>query len=239
MNAPTPIWQSIAHSLKGEIAAGQYRPGDKLPSESDLARRFGVNRHTVRRALSDLSEKGLVRSRRGSGVFVRDVATEYPLGRRVRFQSNINALGHSARRKFLHLETRCASEEETKALDLSPGDEVHVCEGLSYRDDSPIAAFRSVFPAGPLPDLPAQLRQTSSVTKALAACGVSDYMRVSTRLSAEAAGHLQALHLNLPEGAPLLRSVSVNVDMSGKPVEYGTTWFAGDRVVLTVSPDQD
>ena len=45
-----------------------------------------------------------------------------------------------------------------------------------------------------------------------------------------------AAQLRLPEGAPILRSVAVNIDAAGQPVEYGTTWFAGDRVTLTVSP---
>ena len=46
-----------------------------------------------------------------------------------------------------------------------------------------------------------------------------------------------ATHLQLAQGAPILRSVGVNVDPEGQPVEYGSTWFAGDRVTLTVVPD--
>ena len=68
----------------------------------------------------------------------------------------------------------------------------------------------------------------------LAAVGVSDYTRRSTRLSAEAADPVQAGHLRLRPGAPLLRTVSVNVDPAGRPVEYGRSWFAGERVQLTV-----
>ena len=59
-------------------------------------------------------------------------------------------------------------------------------------------------------------------------------MRVSTRLTAVRASATQALHLHLSEGDPLLRSSGVNVDDAGTPVEYGRTWFAGDRVTLTV-----
>jgi GntR family transcriptional regulator, phosphonate transport system regulatory protein len=66
---------------------------------------------------------------------------------------------------------------------------------------------------------------------------VPDYTRASTRLTAVAATATQGLHLRLPEGAPLLRSVAVNVDAEGRPVEYGHTWFAGDRVTLTVGSD--
>jgi GntR family phosphonate transport system transcriptional regulator len=63
---------------------------------------------------------------------------------------------------------------------------------------------------------------------------VPDYVRVSTRLQAVAATAVQAGLLRVAEGAPLLRSVAVNADLKGVPVEYGTTWFAGERVALTV-----
>jgi GntR family phosphonate transport system transcriptional regulator len=77
----------------------------------------------------------------------------------------------------------------------------------------------------------------SSVTAALAACGITDYIRSETRITAKLATPLQALALLVPEGAAVLRSASVNVDGARVPVEYGVTWFAGDRVTLTVAPE--
>ena len=65
--ARSPIWKSIAATIGDEIAKGHYGPGDKLPTEAALSARFGVNRHTVRHALSDMAERGLVRARRGAG----------------------------------------------------------------------------------------------------------------------------------------------------------------------------
>ena len=76
-----------------------------------------------------------------------------------------------------------------------------------------------------------------SITAALAEAGVADYTRASTRLTATLADTVQALHLRLAPGAPLLMSVTVNVDSARQRVEFGTTWFAGDRVALTVKPD--
>lgn len=102
----TPIWSSIAAALKGEIAAGTYAQGTKLPTEAQLALRFGVNRHTVRRALGALAEVGLVQPRRGAGVFVTSVPTDYPLGRRVRFHQNVLANGRTPSRRMLRTETR-------------------------------------------------------------------------------------------------------------------------------------
>ena len=66
---------------------------------------------------------------------------------------------------------------------------------------------------------------------------MTDYTRAETRITAKLATPLQALALQVPEGAAVLRSTAVNVDAVGVAVEYGVTWFAGDRVTLTVAMD--
>lgn len=233
--AHTPIWKSIAATLTSEIADGQYAPGDKLPTEASLATRFGVNRHTVRHALAAMADDGLVHARRGAGVFVAQTPTDYPIGRRVRFHQNLKAAGRVPAKEILVLETRTASPRECEALELTKGDLVHVYEGLSLADGQPIAIFRSVFPAARFPTLLEDLRDTRSVTTALNRNGISDYTRASTRLTAKQATPTQGLHLRVSEHAPILRTVGINIDEAGQPIEYGHTWFAGDRVTLTIS----
>ncbi|MEQ9240898.1 phosphonate metabolism transcriptional regulator PhnF [Roseovarius indicus] len=231
----TPIWKSIHDTLLRDISERRYAPGDKLPTEAALARRFGVNRHTVRRALATLAEDGLVHARRGAGVFVAQSHTDYPIGKRVRFHQNLRAAGHLPGKQLLAMETRAADTTEAELLTLTQGDPVHVYEGLSLSDGQPVALFQSVFPAARFPGLPEALTRLRSVTAALADQGLDDYTRAWTRLNAKLATPTQALHLQLREGAPLLRTISLNIDADGKPVEYGRTWFSGDRVTLTVA----
>ncbi|MDP4033789.1 MAG: phosphonate metabolism transcriptional regulator PhnF [Pseudorhodobacter sp.] len=231
------LWQDIAATISAEIAAGHYRPGDKLPTEAALAARFGVNRHTVRHALAAMATAGAVHSRRGAGVFVAARLTDYPLGRRVRFHQNVAASGRTPSRRITRAETLPASAKEAEALGLSPGAAVHVVEGVSLADGQPLAVFRSVFPAARFPGLLQHMAETNSATAALAACGVTDYTRVSTRITAKLAPATLALALQVAPGAPILRSVALNADAGGQAVEFGTTWFAGDRVTLTVAPD--
>ncbi|MEX0316473.1 MAG: phosphonate metabolism transcriptional regulator PhnF [Ruegeria sp.] len=231
----TPVWKSIALSLTSDIAEGRYGTGDRLPTEAQLSATHGVNRHTVRRALAEMAEQGLVHARRGAGVFVAARPTEYPIGKRVRYHQNISASGKIPGKKILSLTTRAADETEAEALELHPGDPIHVYDGLSLADGQPIAVFQSVFPAARFPDLLTALTETQSVTKALRMNGVADYTRISTRLTARQASVTQALHLRLSEGAPVLHSVGINADPDGRPVEYGRTWFAGERVTLTLT----
>jgi len=233
-SAKTPIWKAIADTLRSDLAEGRYTSGDKLPTEAALAERFGVNRHTVRHGISALVGEGLIRTRRGAGAFVAATPTDYPIGRRVRFHENLIAAGRRPEKRVLDVEERAATESEARALQIASGDPVCAYHGLSLADGQPIAVFESLFPLAYLPDISTALGKISSVTEALRAVGVSDYTRASTRLTAVRATATQALHLQLAEGDPLLRSSGVNVDETGQPVEYGRTWFAGDRVTLTL-----
>ena len=232
--AKTPIWKAIAEALRSDLAEGRYSPGDRLPTESALADRFGVNRHTVRHGISALVDEGLVRTRRGAGAFVAATPTDYPIGKRVRFHENLIAAGRRPEKRVLALEQRAATMGEAKALQIAPGDPVCSYQGLSLADGQPIAVFESLFPLTRLAGITAALERTSSVTEALRAIGIADYLRASTRLTAVRASATQALILHLTEGDPLLRSSGVNESVGGEPVEYGRTWFAGDRVTLTL-----
>ncbi|MGB3246308.1 MAG: phosphonate metabolism transcriptional regulator PhnF [Sulfitobacter sp.] len=237
MTFRTPIWKAIATSLRSDITDGLYGAGDKLPTESILAARFGVNRHTVRHALAALADDGLVYARRGSGVFVTTTPTDYPIGRRVRFHQNLRAAGRTPAKQVLLLETRAAHPAEADALQMPHHARVHVYEGLSLAEDRPIALFRSVFPADKFPDLLTHLGKDPSVTAALRHFGISDYTRASTRVNAKLATATQALHLQIAEHAPVLRTISVNADPDGRPIEVGRTWFAGDKVTLTYTDE--
>ena len=233
----TPVWKSIETALLHDIAAARYTPGDKLPTETALSHRFGVNRHTVRRALASLADQGVVHARRGAGVFVTLTPTDYPIGRRVRFHHNLQAAGHLPERRMLSAEARGADAREAEALNLPQGTPLHVCDGLSLSDGQPIAVFRSAFPAERFADMPAVLGRVHSVTRAFAEHGIADYTRAWTRLTARLASATQALHLKIREGDAILRTDAVNIDPDGTPIEYGRTWFAGDRVTLTLSAE--
>ncbi len=234
MTDPAPLWISITDTLRSEIAQGTWRAGARLPSEAQLATRFDVNRHTVRRALQALAEEGFVQSRRGAGVFVRAKPVRYPIGRRTRFRQNLLSAGRSPSRKLLGVTLQAASTHEARALKLEDGAPVHVMEAVSFADELPMSLARSVFCARRFPDLGDGLRKLVSVTEALSQAGVSDYMRASTRLTGHNADSLQARHLEITVGDALILSEAINIDDAGQPVEFGQTYFVGARVELVL-----
>src|SRR3990167_6624506 len=92
-----PLWREIYHNLERQILARELTPGDKLPTEFELSRQFMVNRHTVRRALSDLQDKGIVESTQGRGSYVRRPAAPMRLQRRPRFTERVLERGRTPR----------------------------------------------------------------------------------------------------------------------------------------------
>ncbi len=235
-DADLPLWRQIADTLRDEIAAG-LACGTRLPTEAQLARRFGVNRHTVRRALAALAEEGHVYARRGAGVFVITPAMEYPLTRRTRFTETIAASGRVPGRTILMVQPFAATAAEAEALNLKRDAPVLRVEGTSRSDGITISHFRSAFPLQRLPGLEAAFADGMGVTQALAACGVAEYTRAWTRLDARLADSLLAGHLQMRPGGAVIRSESLNQGPDGVPVEYGITHFAGNRVTLTVTPE--
>jgi len=230
----TPLWRQIADRIAAEIAEGM-RPGDKLPTEAQFAVRFGVNRHTIRHALSALVDTGAIHTRRGAGAFVAAQPTEYPLTRRMRFHRALSATGRVPGRRILGTQTGPASMTEAEALQIQPGDPVLRVEGLTLSDGVTIGHFRSSFPADRLPGMQQALASGLGISGALAQCGVSDHLRAWTRLSARAADAILAGHLSMRRGDPVMRQEGLNTAPDGTPVEYSEGHFAGERVTLTVT----
>ena len=105
------FWSHIANELAQAIGQGVYAPGERLPSEHSLAERFGVNRHTIRRSLAALVQRGLVRAEQGSGTYVEDFAVDLAIGKRTRHRQNLAQAGVRGGLTVLHTQRERASAE--------------------------------------------------------------------------------------------------------------------------------
>lgn len=232
-----PVWSQIAGQLAGRIRSGELKPGQKLPTEADLARLAGVNRHTVRQALAALSEEGLVRAEQGRGSFVREHVRDYAVGPRTRFSESLSGPEAERSRRLLSAEKTPADAAAAEALGLRRGARLWRIRTLTLVDGRPFSLTTHVFHAARLPEIADHFVSTLSISKALALSGVGDYRRAVTRIQAVLPGGAEAELLEMPANRPLLRTESVNVDADGRPVEYGVALFAADRVQFVVGED--
>ncbi|HEY9096014.1 MAG TPA: phosphonate metabolism transcriptional regulator PhnF [Hydrogenophaga sp.] len=228
------FWARIAHELAEAIGRGTYPPGQRLPSEHFLAEQFGVNRHTIRRSLASLVQLGLVRSTQGSGTYVEDFAVDLVLGKRTRHRQSLAHAGLPGGMRVLSAEALRATADVAKALEVRTGQSVLHLQVLGEGGGQPLHVSNRYFPLPRFAGLDELLRQTGSITRAFAERGVADYTRRQSRISARLPQAEIAGLLHQPATRPALHVSSVNVDPSGTPIEYARTWFAGDRVTLTV-----
>jgi len=230
-------WRQIADVLGRDVTEARFADG-RLPTETELAARFGVNRHTIRRAVGALAEHGLVRVEQGRGTFVAEGHIDYLLGRRTRFSANLRRQGHEPRQRLLASRQTAADAATARDLDVAPGAPIVEIETLGKAGDAPVSYARHAFPAERFAALPDAFAATSSITQALAACGVADYTRRVTRILARMPSETEALHLEQPLTRPVLQTDAVNVDPQGVPVQRSTTIFSGDRVQVVVATDE-
>lgn len=226
-------WRQIAESLAEEIREARFADG-RLPTEPDLAARFRVNRHTIRRAIGALSDQGLVRVEQGRGTFVASGHIDYLLGRRTRFSTNLQREGHEPSHWMMSTRRAGADTATQRDLRLTAGDEVIEIEALGHADGVPVSFAVHRFPAARFAALPDAFAASGSITAALAACGVADYTRQATRVLARLPNEREARYLEQPVSRPVLQTESVNVDADGRPIQRSTTVFAGDRVQILV-----
>lgn len=227
-------WRQIADSLRAEIAAGIIRAAAQLPTEAALAERFGVNRHTVRRALSVLAREGLVRTTQGRGTFVEAAPLPYPIGARTRFSEIVARGGRDPGGTLLSAEDVPADTGVSDALRLAPGSPVLSFVTLRSADGAPISFARSHVPLPRFAGLAAMLRDGCTVSEGFARHGAGDYRRAGTRVSARLATQAEAARLELAAGRVVLCVDSVNVDRDGAPIQATHSIFAADRVEILV-----
>src|SRR5260370_8342893 len=173
------LWRRIAADVEQEIIAGVYTAGERLPGEVEIAHRFDVNRHTVRRALAELALRGLVRAERGSGTFVALRRIAYPIRRRTRFSEIVGGAGREVGGRLIADCEEPASGAVAERLRMAVGELVVRLEILRSADGLPVCAATTWLPAKRLPGLAQVYRSTRGMTAALAHFGIRAYPRHS------------------------------------------------------------
>src|SRR5436190_22142612 len=120
-DAGVALWRRVADGIERGIADGTFAAGERLPGENEIAETYRVNRHTVRRALATLAERGFVRAERGSGTYVETPRLSYPLRSRTRFSEIVGAGGREPRGQLIEAGEEVASRELARELSLKAG----------------------------------------------------------------------------------------------------------------------
>lgn len=231
-----PLWRQIARQIESDIRSQVLQPGDKLPTEWELTRRFGVNRHTVRRALAALAETGAVRAEQGRGTFVQEGLLDYPITRKTRFSATIRSQDREPKGELLGASEDRANNRISSALDIAPGSKIWLLEVLRRADGHPISISTHIFEQARFPVIVEAYRDTLSVTDALIRGGVADFSRLRTQVTARLPLPDELRLLQMAKTRPLLVTESIDVDSAGRPVALSIARFPADRMQLVFEP---
>jgi GntR family phosphonate transport system transcriptional regulator len=229
------LWRQISDRIRANILAGLYDKTGMVPAETALAEEFGVNRHTVRAALSALAQEGIVRATQGRGtVITQREKFDFPIGRRTRFTEGIGEQARDLKGILLSSAREIVSADLVKQLKLNPGDAVLRLDGIRKADGRAVSRSTMWFPADRFAGIDAAFAETGSITRAFSRCGVDDYVRAVTEISAVHAEPDDVVQLELTPGAIVLVTRALNTDPAGLPIQYAVTRFPADRVQFTV-----
>jgi GntR family transcriptional regulator len=216
----SPLYQQIKALILGSLQAGEWKPGEAIPSENDLAARFKVSQGTVRKAIDELANENLLVRRQGKGTFV---ATHHEDRVHFRFLRLVpdNGEPHYPKSKILDCKRLRAPAEIARLLDLKSGDAVIQIERILYFSQEATVYEEIWLPGTTFKGLSVErLVEWRGPMYALFETEFGTHMvRATERLRAVAADELSAKHLGVEQNTPLLAVERVSYTYGERPVE--------------------
>ena len=232
-----PLHVQIRRAIQDRIASGELGPGDRLPTEHEYARAFGVSIAPVRQALLDLADAGVVIRHKGRGTFVQGVRLEEEIDLLTSFTDSIRRRGMAVRIQVLHQEQTAAPPDVAGQLGVRPGTAAVHLQRLAWIDAEPGAILDAWLPAKPfgplatLDDFEAGRSLYATLEKEFDVhLGVA-----RSRIEVGRLSEIEAPIMQLPEGSPVLRIASVTQDIVGRVVEASRVTYRADRFVFTMT----
>ncbi len=235
MSRKQPLYDQLVDLLKEKIE-NELEPGDLLPSERELAERYGLSRTTVRLALKELESMGLITRKHGKGTFVSDMSHETAnLIENYSFSEQMRNLGRVPKTKLLEFEVCEANKAVSEHLGLRLGDKVYRIRRLRIADDIPMMVETSYLPVSEF----VGLTEDDVAHKALYDIIEKDYhekIRVAEEeFYASLARGDDAEFLQITEGAPVLQLVRTTYSDKNIVIEYTCSVARSDQFRYKVS----
>jgi GntR family transcriptional regulator len=225
-----PLYQRIRRSIRDEIATGEKRPGDRLPSESNLAESFGTTRMTVRQALSALVYEGVINRQNGRGSFVADSVIRAPIDSRhcLTFEDQMALAGRTVTYGQALFTQIVIPPHEAKKLQLPEGNEGFLMERVRLVDDRPVCLEQRYMPNAIGLHVTGEMLANQAAHSFVGDILGESLPTIVVSITAEIATGDVARRLALAEGAPVMVRSNTHHDRSGKPVICGRSVYVGD-----------
>lgn len=241
-----PRYVQIADEIVQQIRAGVLKPGDMVPSESELIERYGVAGGTIRKAMVEVRASGLVDTRHGKGSFVKDrppvrlrssdrFRASHRRDGRAAYLAESEQSGATAKVSVVYVGPTEAPTEIADRLGVAPGTQVLARRRLYFRNGVPVETATSYLPwpvAKDIPELFAENPGPGGIYARLEDAG-HRFEEFEETLRARLATKAEATELALNPGAPVIHLLRSAIASDGRVVEVCDTLMAADQFVLS------
>jgi DNA-binding GntR family transcriptional regulator len=227
-----PLYHQMSQILREQISL--MKPGDLLPSESDLVNLHKVSRQVIRRAISQLVLEGLVYSIKGKGTIVSHPKIEKPMDM---LGSYTNCLRNNGFEPDIRVISNCIEKAPLKAvtyLGIKEDEPVVCITRVSHINDIPATILKGYFPCNRFFDLSEMDMTGKSLYEILTTKYNVKFTRTKNYIDAICANEEQAALLNVKEGMMLLNVDSITYGEGEEPIEFSQTVYRGDHFRLMV-----
>lgn len=226
---PVPLYYRIRENLRELIVSGQLKPGNRVSSERELCEQYGVSSITVKRAVLDLVQEGLLYRVPGKGTFVSQPKMERDLSRLTSFTEEMLHHGLKPNSRVLDARIMPASGSVAKNLDLPPGEKVISLERVRFANGEPLMLEKTFLPHRLFPDLLSEDLATQSLYHFMTEKYGISLAKARETLEPVIMNDKETHKLGVEAGSPGLLLELIAYNEAGEPVEYTKAIVRGDR----------
>lgn len=223
-----PHYFQIRADILAKIGRGEIQEGDRISSENQLAKEYGVSRPTVRQALDELVFSGFLRREQGRGTFVAPKKITGDLLSYAPFVEEVTESGMQGRAKVLNKKLIQATDEVARLLDISSDSEIIEVIGLRLADGEPVTLRTSYYPYERFPDLLTEELQNHSMYETMRHYGIQ-MTRATQTFQVVQARELEAKYLEVDVGFPLILWEGLMYSLDNRPFELTRALYRSDR----------
>lgn len=224
-SGPLPLYYQISSRLERAIRDGTIPAGARLDNEIAIGQRLALSRPTVRRAIQELVDKGLLVRRRGIGTQVVQARVSRPV-ELTSLHEDLKRSGHTPTTRVLSLERVPADAADAQLLHITEGEEITRIRRLRGTDGSPVAILENLLPPE-FSDITEEALSERGLYEILRARGTTIKVANQTIGARRTQGDEHEL-LDVPKGGPLLTMNRVAFDQNGRVVEAGHHCYRPD-----------
>jgi GntR family transcriptional regulator len=226
---PIPLHHQVYLDLSAALDAGEWRPGDRLPPERELAERYGCSLITVRRALSELAREMRLERTRGRGTFVLHPRLELDFGGSQSFTGEMQSRGLDPETRLIAARPEAAGEAVANALGLALGSPTVYVERLRPAGGEPLLLEQVHLPAERFPGLLASDLEHNSLYDLLTERYGTRVVRAREAIEPILLRAREAQLLGQAPGRPALLVEGIAFSADGTPIEFARSYVRGDR----------